>query len=252
MAWHGSHGQQTYYEDTGRGDPVVLLPGWGGSITELNQLRRELVHGFRVIAVDLPGSGRSQPQPRQYPASYYTDDARTLLGLLDALEVEAAHLVGFSDGGEDALLMAALRPRCALSVVTWGAAGQVVAPPGMLDALARLVDEPVDPLKVLAAYLVEAYGVDQARVMAASWAQALRGIVEAGGDVSRARAGLITCPALLITGAYDPFCPPGLVREMADAIPRGAYLEAPDAGHDVHQSSPRWLSSAVTGWLSAH
>ena len=46
----------------------MLLPGWGGSITKFNQLRRELGHGFRVIAVDLPGSGRSQPQPRQYQA----------------------------------------------------------------------------------------------------------------------------------------------------------------------------------------
>ena len=40
MAWYGAHGQQTYYEDTGRADPVVLLPGWGGSLTELNQTAR--------------------------------------------------------------------------------------------------------------------------------------------------------------------------------------------------------------------
>lgn len=50
MAWYESAGQRIYYEDTGRGDTVVLLPGWGGSITELNPLRRELADGFRVIA----------------------------------------------------------------------------------------------------------------------------------------------------------------------------------------------------------
>jgi valacyclovir hydrolase len=73
-------------------------------------LRAALLSGFRVIAVDLPGSGRSEPQPRSYTAGYYYDDARALLGLLDALGISLAHLAGFSDGGEAAVLMAGLRP----------------------------------------------------------------------------------------------------------------------------------------------
>jgi valacyclovir hydrolase len=252
MAWHGPDGRQIYYEDTGRGDTVVLMPGWGGSIIDLDRLRREFASGFRVIAVDLPGSGRSQPRPRHYTASYYLDDARALLGLLDALRVEVAHLVGFSDGGENALLMAALEPGRALSAVTWGAAGQIVASPDMLDGLEHLVDDPIDPLKALAAYLVEAHGVHNARLMAGSWARALGGIVDAGGDISRSRATLITCPTLLITGTYDPFCPPSLVRDMADAIPRGEYREALGAGHDVHLSHHGWLLATIVDWLSDH
>src|SRR5580698_2336759 len=106
MPWHGRDGRRLYYEDTGRGDPVVLMPGWGGTIIELNPLRAALSSGFRVIAVDLPGSGRSEPQPRTYDADYYHDDALTILGLLDGLGVAAAHLVGFSDGGEEAVLIA--------------------------------------------------------------------------------------------------------------------------------------------------
>jgi pimeloyl-ACP methyl ester carboxylesterase len=147
---------------------VLLLPGWSGSIVELSRLRYELATGFRVIAADLPGSGRSQPQLRPYSPSYYMDDARTFLSLLDELRVDMAHLVGFSDGGECVLLMATLDPGAALSVVTWGAAGQVVAPPDALDALARVVDDPIEPVKPLAAYLVEVYGTDNARVMAES------------------------------------------------------------------------------------
>jgi pimeloyl-ACP methyl ester carboxylesterase len=251
MTWHGSVGQQIYYEDIGRGDTVLLLPGWGGGV-ELSRLRRELATGFRVVAADQPGSGRSQPQPRHYSPSYYLDDARTFLSLLDELRVDMAHLVGFSDGGECVLLMAALDPGRALSVVTWGAAGQVVASPDALDALARLVDDPTERLKALAAYLIDAYGAHNARVMAKSWAQALRAIVDSGGDISRSRAGLITCPALLITGTYDPFCQPSLVREMADAITGGDFLEAPGAGHDVHQSHPDWLVSTVVDWLGDH
>lgn len=251
MPWHGPAGAQLYYEDSGRGDTVLLMPGWGGSIAEFGALRAELDGGFRVVAADLPGSGRSQPQPRHYPPSYYLDDAGVLLGLLDALGVTAAHLVGFSDGGEEALLMAALAPGRALSVVTCGAAGQIVASPQQLDEVAHVMDRPDGPLKALAAYLAEAHGPQGARIMTESWSRAMRQIIDAGGDVSRSRASLITCPALLITGSGDPFCPPGLVRDMAGAIPRGRYLEA-DGGHDLYYSHRGWLVSAITSWLTNH
>ncbi len=228
------------------------MPGWSGSIIELNRLRAELAGAFRVVAADLPGSGRSQPQPRHYSSTYYLDDARTFLGLLDELEIDVAHLVGFSDGGEEALLMAALEPTRALSVVTWGAAGQIEASPDMLDALEHLLDEPIEPLKSLAAYLVEAYGADNARVMAASWAQALRAIVDSGGDISISRASQVTCPALLIAGTYDSVCPLSLVHEMARALPNGEFLEATGAGHDVHQSHAGWLVPTIVDWLANH
>jgi pimeloyl-ACP methyl ester carboxylesterase len=251
MAWYGQEGRQIYYEDTGRGDPVLLLPGWGGSIVDLDRVRSELGAGFRVIAADLPGCGRSQPQPRRYPPSFYADDARAFLGLLDDLGVAAAHVVGFSDGGEVGLLMAILGRGRVLSLVAWGAAGQIVAAPGQLEALDSLIDDPTEPLVVLAAYLAEAYGADNARVMARSWAGALRAIVDAGGDVSRSRAELISCPALLLAGSYDPFAPPKLVKELADAIPRGRFLEL-GAGHDVHRSNPDWLATTVVDWLEGH
>src|SRR5215467_16316898 len=94
MPWHGPDGRRLHYEDTGRGDAVVLMPGWAGSIIELSQLRAALSTGFRVIAVDLPGSGRSGPQPRSYDSGYYQHDARAILGLLDALGIAMAHLAG--------------------------------------------------------------------------------------------------------------------------------------------------------------
>jgi valacyclovir hydrolase len=252
MPWHGPDGRRLYYEDTGRGDAVVLMPGWAGNIAELSQLRSALSPGFRVIAVDLPGSGRSQPQPRRYDAGYYHDDARALAGLLDALGVSAAHLAGFSDGGEVAVLMAGLWPGLALSVFTWGAAGKIEATADELRSIERVVDHPADGLAPLAAYLATAYGPDSARIMTSSWAQAMRDLVAAGGDISRSSAHLITCPALIVAGTYDPHCPPGLTRELAALIPKGQFLEAPGAGHDVHLSHAAWLAGQLTGWLASH
>jgi valacyclovir hydrolase len=252
MPWHGPDGHRLYYEDTGRGDPVLLMAGWAGSIIELSQLRAALSSGFRVIAVDLPGSGRSQPQPRSYAGGYYQDDARTLLGLLDALGISVAHLAGFSDGGEVAVLMAELRPGLALSLFTWGAAGKIEATPDELAALENAVDQPADGLAPLAAYLATAYGADGARIMTRSWARAMRDLIAAGGDISRNSAHLITCPALLVAGTDDPHCPPGLTQELAALIPKGQFLEAPGAGHAVHLSHAAWLAGQLTDWLASH
>ncbi|HXW44855.1 MAG TPA: alpha/beta hydrolase [Streptosporangiaceae bacterium] len=252
MPWHGPDGQRLYYEYSGRGDTVVLMPGWAGNIIELSPLRTALSAGFRVLAADLPGSGRSEPQPRRYDAGYYREDARALLGLLDALGISAAHLAGFSDGGEVAVLMAGLRPGLALSVFTWGAAGKIEATPAELTSIENAVDQPADGMAALAAYLATAYGPGAARLMTRSWAQAMRDIVAAGGDISRSSAHLITCPALIVAGTYDPHCPPSLASELAALIPKGRFLEAPGAGHEVHLSHGAWLAGQLTRWLGSH
>jgi pimeloyl-ACP methyl ester carboxylesterase len=241
-----------YYEDSGQGDALLLMPGWAGSIVDLDRLRARLVDGFRVIAADLPGSGRSQPQPRSYYAGYYEDDARVLVGLLDHLGVDAAHLVGFSDGGEEALLMAALWPSRVLSVVSWGSIGQIVADPAELAVVGDLVDNPVEPFLPLVAYLVEAYGVDGARIMISSLAKAMGDIMARGGSIALDRAADIRCPVLVINGTDDFLAPPSLGRVLADAIPRGTFVEAVGAGHDVHHSHGDWLADTVLDWLSDH
>src|SRR4051794_18545671 len=103
MSWFEHDGMRIYYEEEGSGDAVLLLPGWGGSIDEFPVLRTALSGRFRLIAADLPGSGRSGPQPREYKAGYYQEDAAILLALTEGLDACPAHLIGFSDGGEDAL-----------------------------------------------------------------------------------------------------------------------------------------------------
>ncbi|UYM06823.1 alpha/beta fold hydrolase [Solicola gregarius] len=252
MAWFERDGQRTYFEDAGQGEAVLALPGWGGSIAEFARLRAELADGFRVVAADLPGSGRSHPQPRAYPATFYRDDARTFLDLLDHLAIDAAHVVGFSDGGEVGLVMAGLAPDRIRSVVAWGAAGYLEPTPETSAGLSRLIDDPPESLLPLAAYLAEAYGADHARTMAANWSAALAEIAAAGGSISRDLADRVTSPALLITGSDDPFCPPRVVRETVGALPRGEFIEVEGGGHPLHLSHTDWLHAVVLDWLGEH
>ena len=250
MAWFEHNGGQIYYEEQGVGEPVLLLPGWGGSIDEFSGLRDALAVSYRVIAADLPGSGKSAPQPRHYTETYLQDDAQAFLGLLAGLTAGPTHLMGFSDGGEDALLMAALQPESARSIVTWGAAGHLIEPPGMLDAFYDLVDNPKPQLAEFADYLKASYGEANARIMTQTEAAALRTIIQAGGDISLSRAGKIGCQALLITGEHDFLAPPEAVLEMAQAIAGGRFLLASNAGHDVHNDCSDWLVGTILDWLA--
>lgn len=250
VAWFDHGETRIYYEESGSGDPVLLLPGWGGSIDELTPVREALAPRFRVIAADVPGSGKSGPQPRTYTSTYYHDDALVFLAMIDAVGASPIHLVGFSDGGECELLMAALRPDAVRSIVTWGSVGSVPNAPEMADAMSMLVDDPIPPLSEFSAYMKGAYGESNARVMAQSFGKLLREIMEAGGDISRSRAASISCPALLITGEHDFLATPTLVAEMASAMSRGEFLEAKGASHAVHHEQSAWLTETVVGWLS--
>jgi valacyclovir hydrolase len=250
MASFEHEGSRVYYEDAGgTGEPLLLLPGWGGSIEEFAGLREGLSN-YRVIAADLPGCGKSGPQPREYTPSYYADDATSFLALLKSIDASPAHLIGFSDGGECALLMAATAPVSIRSVVTWGSGGTLANIPEMADAMVSIIDSPPPPMKEFAEYLKMAYGEDNARAMTRSFGTNLRTMIEAGGDISRSRAANIACPALLITGEHDMFAPPPLVSEMAAAVARGEFIEAKGASHPIHHEQPAWLTETIVDWLS--
>lgn len=253
MPWFEHGASRIYYEESGSGDPVLLLPGFSDSIAGHTLLRETLQPHYRVIAADLPGSGRSQPQPRQYTASYFDDDARSFVALLQKVAGGPTHLVGFSDGGEDALLMAAQAPEVARSVLTWGAAGVVSDPSGQLrEAMRNVVDRPIPPLQDYREYLVATYGEANARAMTQSFAKALSAIIEAGGDISRSKVGAIACPALLIVGEHDMFVSKALIDELAVHIHTAETMEVEGVGHDLHNARPAWFVQTVLDWLKRH
>ncbi len=255
MAWFEYGTSRLYYEAQGSGDPVLVIPGLFGSIEEFSGLRDALVAaGYRVIAADLPGSGRSEPQPRAYTATSFEEDAQAFAALLQHLETGSAHLMGFSTGGEISLLMAALIPGVARSVVTWGAAGVLNDPDGQRrDGMIHDVVHHLPPLEQFRDSFIATYGEANARAMTQSVVAALSDIIkQSGGELSRSKAGKIPCPMLLIAGEHDIFTPPVLASELAARIRAAEVLVAEGAEHHRYMDRLEWLTHTILGWVGKH
>lgn len=92
----------------GSGRDVLLLHGLGGTKTSMFETAAALSNDYRVHAVDLPGFGSSsKPALAPYTASWF---AEAIVELMDALEIDSAHLIGNSMGGRVALEVAMCEP----------------------------------------------------------------------------------------------------------------------------------------------
>jgi pimeloyl-ACP methyl ester carboxylesterase len=107
MAFFHNEKHSLHYLVRGRGEPLVLIHGLGGSGADWAFQVAVLERRFRVIVPDLPGSGHSPPPRDEYTIAGF---ASALWSLLDYLGVPRANIIGFSMGGAVALEMAAQRP----------------------------------------------------------------------------------------------------------------------------------------------
>jgi pimeloyl-ACP methyl ester carboxylesterase len=123
-----------HYLAGGSGEPVVLLHGIFAEKDHWVEFARPLTSRYRVIAFDLPGFGESSRLPSQ---TYdYAAQVERLKKLLDALDVQKAHLAGNSMGGTIAVLFAVRYPERVASVAFIGAPhGIKTAKPSAMDAL---------------------------------------------------------------------------------------------------------------------
>ncbi len=100
-------GVKLYYEVYGAGEPLLLVHGNGGSIADLGAQIAHLRKRYKVIAMDSRDQGRSGDSPDKITYEKMTDD---LAALLDHLKAGPVNVLGWSDGGIEALLLGIRHP----------------------------------------------------------------------------------------------------------------------------------------------
>ena len=107
MSYFDQQGCQIYYEDLGRGEPVILIHGLGSSTKDWEYQIPELQKNFRVIAVDVRGHGRSGKPLEAYSIQAFAED---ISALIQHLKLHKPHIVGISMGGMIAFQLAVDNP----------------------------------------------------------------------------------------------------------------------------------------------
>ncbi len=109
--------KKIYYEEYGKGTPLILLEGGMKSIKDFSLCIPELSKHYRVIAPDDPGQGRSE----MLDTMTYDLLAEYVSKLIDILKLDSAYVIGWSDGGIAALILSVKRPDKIKKVLVSGA-----------------------------------------------------------------------------------------------------------------------------------
>jgi 4,5:9,10-diseco-3-hydroxy-5,9,17-trioxoandrosta-1(10),2-diene-4-oate hydrolase len=116
------NGDVLHYHEAGEGPALILLHGAGPGVSAWSNFGGNIEHyaqSFRTILIDLPGFGGSG-QPDDYPVSYLLYAANSIVGLMDQLGIEKAHLLGNSLGGSVAVRFVLAHPDRADRIVLMG------------------------------------------------------------------------------------------------------------------------------------
>jgi pimeloyl-ACP methyl ester carboxylesterase len=252
-------GVRIWYTDTGgSGVPVVLLHANTGSSRVWDyQTPAFTARGYRVIAFDRRGFGRSIIDPKGLQPGTGADD---LLGLVNHLGVDRFHLVGTAGGAFVALDFALSFPQRLRSLVIANSIGAVqdedylelgrrLRPAPEFNALPPEIRE-LGPSYRAANPEGTRRWVELERISRPAGppapAQAMRNRVTFAGLEQ------ISTPTLLLTGGADLFAPPPLLKLFSARIKRSESVVVPEAGHSSYWEQPEVFNRAVLAFLRKH
>ncbi|MBO0930704.1 alpha/beta fold hydrolase [Fibrella aquatilis] len=116
--YYAVNGVKLYVEEYGRGKPLLLIHGNGGSIEAFSKTIPYFAKSRRVIAVDSRAQGKSVDLGDSLSFEQMADD---FAALLTTLKLDSVDVIGWSDGGINAILLAMRHPKKVHSFVSTGA-----------------------------------------------------------------------------------------------------------------------------------
>jgi pimeloyl-ACP methyl ester carboxylesterase len=251
-------GVDLWYKDCGgSGRPVLFLHAASGTCDSwVYQEPVFTAAGYRCIAYDRRGWGRSRPVPIGEQPGYASDD---LHGLVDHLGLDRFHLVATAAGGICGLDYALLHPERVRSLVVASSIGGV-QDPAYLEVQHRLRPPEIQALPVELRELGPSYrGVNPEGTR--RWIDIERasrlGDAHGPGQPLRhpmtfARLETMRIPVLVLVGEADLLSPPALMRLLAAHISQHQFASVPAAGHAAFWEQPEIWNRLVLKFMGLH
>lgn len=234
--YYDIRGLKMYCEIYGEGTPLLLLHGNGGSIKSFSGTIPYFASKYKVIAVDSRAQGKTIDSKDSLSFEMMADDAAALL---DELHIDSAYVLGWSDGGIDALLLAMRHPAKVKKLASSGANlwpdSTAFSPSAWQDAKMEydsLKDQVPNTPKEKNDRKLFLLDWQQPHIML----QALQSI---------------QCPALIIAGDHDVISNEH-TRLIAQHIPKSTLWIVPNSGHAVLKEHKDEFNKKVDSFFSSH
>lgn len=256
-----SDGRRLAYSESGAGEPVLLVHGSPGDGRSWARVIPLLVGRFRVVAVDLPGYGRSDPLP-EHETSRTTAMGAAVAALIDSLG-EPVRLCGHSYGGNVALHAAVLRPGKVRSLtllepvafraleLVGDEATLAAAKRFFVDYADRVIGGEPDAVSEMIDYW---FGSDSFSKLPPAVQGHLRAsAAKNGADVrasfsetlTRAQLQLILAPSTVAYGDASPATAAAIARALVRLLPNAELRSIADAKHGLLDTHPREVAALI-------
>jgi pimeloyl-ACP methyl ester carboxylesterase len=231
--------------------PLVLIHGAGGDhLYWPPEIRR--LPGTHVIAIDLPGHGKSPGEGEASIQAY----AGRVHAWLSKLGEPGAVFAGHSMGAAIALSLALYYPDCVLGLVLVSSGARLKVNPAMLELLA----EPSNYSQAVELIIRWSFSLQASpsllklagQRMAEASPEVLYHDLSACNDYDvSSRMAEIDVPTLVICGAADRMTPLRLSNHLASSIPKAQLEVVQDAGHMVMLERPQAVGAAIAKFFSS-
>jgi len=260
VAWRTIDGLNVRYASGGKsGEKVLLFSPWPESIFAFTPVWDGLTRKFEVLAIDLPGFGRSEAREDLFAPRKMGE---FIVKAIDAFGFRSVHAVGLDVGSPSVLFAALARPELFRSLVV--GAGATMYPLIVDGALKSIIEAnplpPLNSVEVIGGFLASIRGYAVPSFVRDDYLASYEGdrltrsaaLVRAyPKDLAAlaSRLASIELPVAIVVGRNDPY---GLARDAAllrERLPH-ARLDVLEAGHSVWEERAPEFESIVTQWVS--
>lgn len=255
-----AQGGEIHYEVLGAGAPVLLVAGIGGSSGYWKPQVQDFSNRFQLVLHDHRGTGQSSKDRLRYSVELMTDD---MIGVMDALGLESAHIVGHSTGAAMAQEMGMRHPdriRSAVMYAGWARRDGYFQRCFDVRKQVLLDSGPLAYVRTTPLFLMPPWYVSQnIRRLEAEEPAAAAAFPPTDIMVSRIDAicaygpgealGAIRCPALVTCARDDQLTPAFYSEELARLMPHASLHLFETGGHAVSQTLPEAFNERVIAFV---
>jgi pimeloyl-ACP methyl ester carboxylesterase len=237
-----------YYESLGVGEPLLFLhSGYSRGILAFSCQMLDFQQNYTCYYPDFRGHGRTHCASLEWSTPQIAED---MLGFLDALQIQKAHLFGYSLGANVALYLAIQAPDRVATLTTIGCSG-------FADARGADEYEPEALVRSQQHATIAHMRTNHAEAHRGNWEEFMR---QSARDwrlypqLTSEQLSAIQAPALFISGEADSFVTEEQLKRLSGLVSGSQYWVVPGCSHRPHmlREKPEEVNDAVLSFLKQH